>query len=1683
MCTPPPPREPAAAALPEPDAKCTLFELFERQVRRAPDAEAVGQWGELLTYREVDEGARALALRLRRLGVGADDRVIVCTSRRPYHCVAIMATLAAGAAFVPMEPAQPRLRRDQLLSVADPVCALVDDAGAAALADTRLQLVRVDRPTVALSATDRAMSLPGDALSRTAASLDRAAYVLFTSGSTGVPKGVVVSHRSLISFIRGMAELNDLGPGSRAIGFTSVAFDVIVLDNLAMLLTGGSLQIATEQDRSDPAKLQRFIAEHKATWGYLAPSVVPLIDPDAVPDLRCLIVAAEPTDPSQVHRWTRDGRELWNMYGPTETTIIVTAERFAGHHDRPLPIGFPTAGVGAYVLDAALVPVPDGEVGHLWIGGGQVSRGYLGLPGRTADSFRPDPFSDRAGTRMYYTGDVVRRDERGSLHYLGRADRQVKIAGQRVEIGEIEAAVLAHPNVTQAVVGVTPGESATLVAFLAPETAPDTDGLRAFCADRLPATMVPGRVIRMPRLPMTPTVKIDWQALQVMLTDDGEAPAAEFRSETERRVASVWQRIFGGAMPAPESSFLASGGHSLLAMRLAAALRLELGKPVSIPDVLGSPSLAILAGRIEDTAAGVGADPTPGHPPALTGTQQRLWFVDSLSEHTSAYNIAIAERLRGELSVPALRTAVRGLTARHDALRWRIPDRDGVPYVIDHDLTVDLVTDDLTGSVDAGAAIRDALHRAAADRLDVAAGPLWRARLLRLGPDDHILAMTFHHIIFDGWSWSLLYKDLSSAYVAARHGEDPPQPGGPVGYADYVSWLQSEGSRNDAEQRHWWQDTLAGAPPVLELPGDRGRPAVQSYRGDIADGALAPPTVAAARALAARHETTTFSVLLAAFSVLVARLTGQDDLIIGVPSADRRHPAFDDLIGLFVETLPVRITVPPGRTFDDHVDAVQAALTGAIEHQHTPFERIVDDLRLPRDVSRNPLIQVVFNLYSFTPARLDLPGVDSTAIRPGLPGALYDLTFYLEERGRSVGLELVYNPDLYDVERIEAMLESYRAVLDALTGAPGEPLGVSAMRPTDDADAVSGPPHVVEPAGVVEQLREAAATDPARVAVAGHGPTLRYADLMRTAAAIATSLRERGVQVGQAVGIIAGRQTLLAPAMLGVLQSGCRWLLLDAAMPDELLRRQLIAGDARALVRLPGLAVPATVAHLPVVDAVAALDPATALDAAADGAEPAVTAADRGYLMTTSGTTGIPAVVDTPERPLARFMTTYRQRFRIGPGDVVALLAGIGHDPLLRDVFVPLAAGGAVQVPDATWIRDPDRLMDFLNATGVTIAHVTPQLLRLLAATATVVGSVRLAVSSGDELTGHDVRLLRGLFPHATLVNGYGTTETPQLQAMHIVADQDGAAAGSAALAVPIGRPCPGSLVTVVDPAGRLAAVGELGEVVVAGDNLARGYLGAGLRGFSAPESDGTEKRYRTGDLGRFTPSGEIMVAGRADDQTTIRGRRVELAQVESVLREHPDVRHAAVIARGVGDARSLVGYVVPTGPAGWTEDYHSHLAGRLPDYARPTVIVPVAALPLTRNGKLDRAALPEPPAPSRASDPPRTPTELLIARIWCDVLGVQSVSAVDNFFDLGGHSMALTTVAARLGGVRQDSVRIVDLFRFPTVRSLARNLDGPVAAAGLERADHRIAARRRAAAKPRPTRAAAPVDRHEESS
>ncbi|GAB1510094.1 non-ribosomal peptide synthetase [Actinophytocola sp. KF-1] len=1634
-------------------AVAPLGELVARRVATCRDRTAVVCGDAELTYGELDERANRLARHLIASGAGPERVVALAVPRSVDMVVAWLAVLKSGAAYLPVDPGYPAERI--ALMLADTAPALLVTTTATTLPATATPLVVLDDPaTAALIAAGSAAAVT-DADRTCPLLVSHPAYVIFTSGSTGRPKGVVVTHRGIAGVAAAHIGRLGLDTSSRFLLAVSISFDVSMADIAMTLLAGATLVVPTPERHLVGTDLATLVTEHAVTHTDLVASMLASVPADRdLPTLRGFVVGGEACSPELVARWS-PGRTMMQVYGPTETTVVATMSDPLSGVDTP-PIGRPVHNTRAHVLDHRLAPVPPGVPGELYIAGDGLARGYLNQPGMTAERFVPDPFG-APGARMYRTGDLVRRRRDGNLVFLGRADRQVKIRGHRVELGEIQAAVLRHPDVTDAAVVVhedRPGDR-RLVAYAV--TAADPGDLRAHLATALPDHMVPSAVVVLDVLPLSPNGKLDRTALPAphLAAAAGERPP---RDPREQALCDLFAEVLGVPRVGIDDSFFDLGGHSLLATRLASRVRAALGVELPIRALFEAPTVAGLAGHLAaagTTRPALRPVPRPEAVP-LSFAQRRLWFLNRLQDAPGLYNVPFALRLRGPLDAAALRAAVGDVVARHEPLRTTFPDHGGDPaqHVTDPaDVTVPWRMIPV-----AAHALDDVLRTETEAGFDLATELPVRACLLVLGPEDHVLLLVVHHIATDGASMGPLARDLAAAYTARRAGDTPQWTPLPVTYTDYTLWQQRLlGDEADpdslaAAQVDHWRRTLDGLPERIDLPADRPAPAVNTYRGGQVPVAIDPVLHDALTALCHGSGASLFMVLRAGLVALLNRLGAGTDIAIGSPVAGRTDAALDDLVGFFVNTLVLRTDLTGDPTFRELVGRVRETDLAAHANQDVPFERLVEVLNPARSLSHHPLFQVLFVLQNTGDATAALPGLDVAVQDVGSGSAKYDLLLSLTEHpGGGVDGVLEYSADLFDRATAESIAARYVRLLAAAAADPGLPVsaleiltGAERARLTRPADG--RPPATTLPALVEHH----AARTPGALAIQHDtgGPGVTYAELNRAANRLARALVARGAGPERIVALALPRSPAFVTAVLAVLKAGAAYLPIDLEHPPERVRTVL--ADARPVLVLTGETA---------VDGVPCLRLADL--GSGSGVDTDLTDADRlapltpdtpAYVLYTSGSTGVPKGVTMPAGPLVNLMAWHHDAIgEAGQGARVAQFTATTFDVSAQEILSALTAGKCLVIPAEDTRRDPAAFAAWLDERGVTELYAPNLVLDAIAEAALDqdrdLPALRHVAQAGEALVlGERLRAFVRRAPGRRLHNHYGPTETHVVTGYALPAGESSWDASA-----PIGQPIAGAAVYVLDRWLRPVPPGVPGELYLAGAVLARGYLNrpalTAERFTANPFGPPGTRLYRTGDLVRLRRDDLLEYLGRVDTQVKIRGFRIELGEVEAALTRHPAVAQAAVVAREdrPGDRR-LVGYVVPAGPVD-TAALTAHLRATLPAYMVPAAFVVLDELPLTRNRKLDRRALPAPEAPAPAGQEPRNATEQLVCRAFADVLGVATAGMADDFFALGGHSLLATRLVSRVRALLGVELAVRDLFEAPTPAGLVERLPGAAAA------------------------------------
>ncbi|WP_036529534.1 non-ribosomal peptide synthetase, partial [Nocardia sp. CNY236] len=1640
----------------------TLVSRFEEQVRRTPDAVALDCAGTTMTYAEFDGRVNALAQHLIGRGVGPDTVVGLAVRRSLDLMVGMYAILKAGGAYLPIDPDHPAERIAYVLTVAQPVVVLTT-TGDEPQWDADIDIVRIDRFD----------GEPTPHAPEIARSADHIAYVIFTSGSTGRPKGVAVTHRAIVANLRWRQRLYRLRADDVVLQKTPFTFDVSVWELFWPLQVGARLAIAAPDGHRDPAYLARIIDEHAVTVVHFVPSMLAVFaavaTPQDVDSLRLVFASGEALPPATAAAW-RDlsGATLHNLYGPTEAAVDVTAHEVTCADSAHVPIGVAADDTELLVLDDSLRPVARGVAGELYLAGIQIARGYVARPGLTADRFVANP-EGPVGERMYRTGDLVRwvsgtdgaPDE---LEYLGRTDFQVKLRGLRIELGEVEAALLRHPQVRQAVVVLHRQVSGDhLVGYVVGDAdAADTAAVLAAVGRELPDYMVPSMLVALDAMPVTANGKLDRRALP---EPDFGAAAPRYRApetEAEATVAAIFAELLGVPRVGADDNFFTLGGNSLLATRAVARIGSALGGAGDVRDFFDRPTVAAVAGaaaavRPTQPRPPLIAGPRPEHVP-LSPAQRRMWFLNRFAVDTESAgeldaaavdNIPVALRVYGPLEVFALSTAITDLVARHEVLRTVYPQSASGPrqQVRQLHAVLDLPVSDVSAD-----RLSEAVLQVAGQGFDVAEEIPVRVRLLRCGPEDHTLVLVVHHIAADGVSLGPLMRDLAAAYAARHAGRAPEWAPLLVQYADYALWQQQVlGAESDADslatrQLAFWRAELADLPTQLDLPADRPRPATATHRGATYEFAIDAGLRADIESVAARYRATPFMVLHAALAGLLARLSGTTDIAIGTPIAGRGEAALDELVGMFVNTLVLRTAVEGANSFAALLAQVADRDVRAFAHADIPFEQLVEALNPARSAARHPLFQVALFMQNIGPVALAMPGLQTELVDFDSGSAKFDLQLTVSDAESGYRAEFTYATDLFDAATVREFAAKFIRLVSAAVHAPEAPIGDIPLLDAGELDYVTASwnasGHTVADRFLHDGFDAQVRRTPDAVALMTDTRRWTYIELSDEANRLARMLIGLGVGPESLVVLAMSRSIDLVVAMYAVARAGGAYVPVDPTHPAERIGHILHTARPQAILTTTaaGFDSGATEVDVYCVDE---LDLSSyASGAISDRERHGVLCPQHpAYVIFTSGSTGKPKGVAVSHEAIANQLAWMQAEYRPGTGDVYLQKTASTFDVSLWGYFLPLRTGATLLLAAPDGHRDPRYLAEAIAHHGVTLTDFVPSMLAVFATHARPgeLDTLRAVFVIGEALPPETVAAFARV-SDAGLHNLYGPTEAAVSITYREVTGVD-------TPLVPIGEPEWNSQVYVLDARLQPAPVEVPGELYLAGRQLARGYHGrvdlTADRFVANPFGGPGTRMYRTGDLVRWSRDGELIYLGRTDFQVKVRGQRIELAEIETALLAAPEVSQAAAHVVHGASGGVLAGYVIAApGETLDLEALKGKLAQHLPGYMVPAALVELDAFPLGTSGKLDRGALPVPAPTAERFRAPVDAAQRLVAAVFAEVLSVERVGLDDDFFALGGSSLDATAVTARAGEAVGVRIPVRTLFDAATVEGFAAEVE-----------------------------------------
>ena len=1605
------------------DKQATMVDLIEAQAAATTDNIALFYGDETMTYAQLNEAANRVAHYLRKEhNVKADDLVGIQLERTGNMVAAMLGVLKSGAAYVPIDPAYPQERIDYLIN--DSQCKLLIDGKAMEAFMQGADNYPASNPSKVL--------LP-----------NHLAYIIYTSGSTGQPKGVMIEHGNVTAFMH-WAKKEFEGTDYEVIfAATSICFDVSIFEIFYTLTTGKPIRLLP-----DALAIPQYLGSHKRIMLNTVPSVVGALIREKADfsNVTILNMAGEAIPEQYAAHFDADKIPMRNFYGPSEDTTYSTIYHLK--NNAPILIGRPIDNSQAYIVSPMGQLCPVGVVGEIWIGGDGVSRGYLHRPELTAQKYLDNPFVPGGG-KVYKTGDLGRWLPDGNLGLSGRSDTQVKVRGYRIELGEVEIALQSHPSIETAAVVVkamADGDK-EMVAYICGKETLTADMLRDYLGKFLPGYMVPGHFVQLDTMPLTLNGKIDRKKLPNP-EGLGMSSGVEYiapRNETEEKLLAIWQELLGKETISVKDNFFGLGGHSLKATRLSSEIYKAFEVKLGLKDLFVATTLEQQAALIEQTATTSFSAIEPAPVQAiypLSAAQRRLWVLSQFHDGNLAYNMPGTYVFEGELNTAALQQAYRALIERHEVLRtvFKQDEQGNVGQLIlsGQDDKFTLAINDWRGQNEMDAKVAALVQQQSATAFDLTNGPLIRAALYQVADTHWVFTYCMHHIISDGWSMGILVTELLQLYNAFSNNQPNPLPALRIQYKDYAVWQQQQlGAEGLAQHKQYWLQQFAGELPVLDMPGDKPRPAMKTYRGGAVGKHLTPRLSTAIQSLAQQEGGTLFMAMMAAVNTLFHRYTGQEDIVLGTSLAGREHSDLHNQIGFYINTLALRTRFSGSYSYRQLLHYVKEVTLGAYSHQVYPFDELVEDLQLQRDLSRSPLFDVMLVLQNNeNPAEdkgMQLDGVNVAAYGSGEnTTSRFDFTFNFSQEGDALKIGLEYNSDIYTEQTAGQMVLHFEQLLEQAVQHPDTAIeSLDYLTAAEKAQLTEqfNDTAVDYPAGkaIVTVFEEQAALTPDKIALVFESTQFTYQQLNEEANRWGHYIRSNyNIQANDIIGIeLQQRSHLTILSILGILKAGAAYLPLDADYPEE--RRRYMINDCRCKWVIDDAAIETIIAAK---DAQPADNPVTLTDAQS-----------MAYVMYTSGSTGMPKGVMIKNSGVVRLVKPLK--YMGFTGNETLLSAGaLSFDATTFEFWSMLLNGGKLIMSRRETLLDPQLLEAAIAQYGVdTMWFTTGWLNQLVDTGATLFKYLHTIKVGGDRLSPYHIRTLKARYPQQTIVNGYGPTENTGASCCYTIAE--------VADNIPVGKPIDNSTAWVLDNQLQLVPVGVVGELCVGGAGLALGYLNkpdlTAEKFVPNPYRPG-ELMYKTGDLVRWLPDGNVEFKGRKDDQVKIAGYRIELGEVEAALQRHPQVDSAVVMAKlNTTGEKVLVAYYVATDTVDPTT-LRAFMAASLPAYMIPWHFMPIAAMPLNANGKVDRKQLPEPQGfeaqRSVAYVAPTTATQTKLVQVWQEILGKENISIKDNFFDLGGHSLKATRLASYIHKLFDAPVTLEELFVNPVLEDQASLID-----------------------------------------
>lgn len=1636
-------------------------QLFEKQAELDPDRLAVSDRFGGLTYGELNRQANQLAHYLIEKGVGKGTKVSLYFERSLPMITATMAVLKTGATYIPLDPAFPSERNVTILKESNADMLLT-------ISWLAMDLGAFEGPVFQLDEISHNLDQYPISNPNIHIGTDQVAYIIYTSGSTGTPKGVVIPHKGLLNLICWHQSAFHLTKEDRGAQLNGIAFDGTVWEVFPYLTLGASVHLIPPGTIQSPEGLQQWLIDTEITHTFITTAIAvelfKLHWPDKVP-LKYLLTGGE-----KLHQYPKAlPFRIINNYGPTENSAITTWIELTEDEQekRKLPaIGYPLPNVRLYVLDQKRKPVPIGVKGELYIGGQSVGYGYLNRPELTAEKFLPDPFVDDPTATMYRTGDIVRYHHDGVVEYVERVDNQVKVRGFRIELSEIENVLTKHALIEEAVVIVIGDNNNKRIAAyvkLKRGYSLSTGEIRIHLKGSLPEYMIPTAFVFMDSFPITPNGKVDKRALplpEAQSRPDLEAEYVAPRTEAEEKLSKIWEELLGVKRVGVFDNFFEMGGHSILAMRVMSHVRVAFHTNLPLRSMFEIPTIAQLASEIERVVNKEEAIEVPSLQRVdrekslpLSFAQHRLWLFEEMNTGSAVYNVPAAIRFKGNLNVKALQQSLNEIVRRHETLQTTFHKREGESWMqINADTVLSFQHFDLISVPEERkqSVLKKMIDEEAQQPFDLRKAPLMRCLLFHMEDDHHILLLNMHHIVTDGWSIGVLIKELTLLYDAYIQEKPSPLPELEIQYADFSVWQREWLKGNELDlQLEYWLKQLDGELPVLDLPIDRPRPAIQTYRGSTVKRSLPQELINHLKRWSKNQEATLFFTMLAAFKVWVYRYTGQKELIIGTPISNRSRPDLEHLIGFFVNMLPLRTELTGELSFSEYVNQVKEICLQAYDHQDLPFEKMVERLKLDRDLSRSPIIQVLFALHNTPMSKLELTNLTAEQIDVETGTAKFDLTLNVVDlesarlNEEQTILVCEYNSDLFYNTTVERFMDSYICLLQAIAENPEIKLDDISLLTDKELEELSlwnerGTDYPSEES-LSSLFEEQTTINPKEIAILMGDENLTYEQLNRRVNRLAHWLTMQGVEHEVPVAVAMRRSVSFVVTILAVIKAGGTYVPIEPSFPSDRIR--FILEDSRSLLLLTD-DLNLDEAPLPVVN-VNNVDvdsfPEFNLDIFLPQAN------SLAYIMYTSGSTDKPKGVMVEHRNVVRLVknTNYVQ---FQTGDRILMTGAVGFDASTFEIWGALLNGLTLILVEEDVLLDADKLSLAMDHYSITTMWLTSPLFNMFAQQKPdMFKPIRQLLVGGDVLSVKHLAMVKEQCNEITIINGYGPTENTTFSCCMTIDNMEGDT-------VPIGQPISNSTAYILDDKLRLLPIGVKGELWVGGDGVARGYLNLpelNRQCFVSDPFRPGQRMYKTGDWAKRLPDGTIEYLGRMDYQVKVRGYRVDLGEIESFLNKHKDVEQSVVITSSdsTGNHRIEVFYTLKEGSLVEETSLRQYAKEGLPNYMVPTVWRRLDNFILNQNGKIDRNKLHSFKENSQVTTKKinltnQTDLERGILNIWKELLQVDSIGIHENFFDLGAHSLLMLRAQELITKELNVTLSVLDLFQYPTIHELTKYLN-----------------------------------------